>query len=607
MFQSFEDHSEGARAGERLSALRAEFKKHGLDGFIVPHADEYQNEYLPPNAERLAWISGFTGSAGMVIVLHDKAVIFVDGRYTLQVQDQVDSELFEIQHLIDMPPTKWLEANLQSNKVVGYDPWLHTSDGVKRLKQACRKAEANLVAVDHNPLDAVWSDRPAAPQAPMRVHEGEFAGRDSADKRAEIGKQLGEHNCEAVVISAPPSIAWLFNIRGGDVSHTPLVLASAILKQDGSAELFVDPAKVTDEVRSHLGNEISIRTPDDLSDSLEALGEKDAKVWLDPNGTPSWFFDQLDHAGAKILRRRDPCALPKAIKNTAEVSGTKEAHRRDGAALTRFLAWLDAEAPSGAVDEITAVKKLESLRRENPELEDISFETISGSGPNGAIVHYRVTEGSNRKLQNGELFLVDSGAQYRDGTTDVTRTVPIGEPSDEMRDRFTRVLKGHIALSAARFPVGTNGATLDILARKALWDAGFDYDHGTGHGVGSFLSVHEGPQGIHKRSTDVELKPGMIVSNEPGYYKTDGYGIRIENLIVVTEAADIDGGERPMMGFEELTLAPIDRRLIDASMLSAQELDWLNAYHARVRDEISPLVDTETKKWLKDVTKKITA
>jgi len=607
MFQSFEDHSEGALANERLTALRAALKENGLDGFIVPHSDEYQNEYLPPNAERLAWISGFTGSAGMAIVLEDKAVIFVDGRYTLQVQDQVDGDLFEIQHLIDMPPSKWLETNLESDQVIGYDPWLHTSDGVKRLKQACRKANAELVAVDHNPLDAVWDDRPEAPQASMRVHDNKFAGQASPEKRSEIAEKLSEHKCDAVVISSPPSIAWLFNIRGGDVSHTPLVLASAILKQDGSAELFVDPVKVTDEVRAHLGNEVALRTPDELADRLAALGKEEAKVWLDPNGTPSWFFDQLNSEGAELFRRRDPCALPKAIKNKAEVNGTKAAHRRDGAALTRFLAWLDAETPSGNVDEIAAVKKLESLRRESPELEDISFETISGSGPNGAIVHYRVTEASNRTLQNGELFLVDSGAQYQDGTTDVTRTVSIGEPSDEMRDRFTRVLKGHIALSSARFPTGTNGATLDILARKALWDAGFDYDHGTGHGVGSFLSVHEGPQGIHKRSTDVELKPGMIVSNEPGYYKTDGYGIRIENLIVVTEAASIQGGERPMMGFEELTLAPIDRSLIDTAMLSPQELDWLNTYHARVRDEIGPLVDAETKAWLQEATKEIAA
>lgn len=607
MFQTFEDHSEGDQAGDRLAALRAELAKRRLSGFIVPHADEYQNEYLPPNAERLAWISGFTGSAGMVIVLEDRAAIFVDGRYTLQVQDQVDTNLFEVHHLIDMPPSKWLEQTLKADQVIGYDPWLHTSDGVKRLKQACRKAKAELVAVDSNPLDMVWTDRPAAPKAKMRVHESRFAGQESSDKRAEIAQQLLEHECDAVVISAPPSIAWLFNIRGGDVSHTPLVLSSAIMKQDGSAELFVDPEKITDEARAHLGNEVSLCAPGDLTDSLAALGNSEAKVWLDPTGTPSWFFDQLERHGAKLFRRRDPCALPKAIKNEAEVSGTKAAHRRDGAALTRFLAWLEAEAPAGETDEIAAVKKLESLRRENPELEDISFETISGSGPNGAIVHYRVTEASNRTLQNGELFLVDSGAQYPDGTTDVTRTVSIGAPSDEMRDRFTRVLKGHIALSSARFPVGTNGATLDILARKALWDAGLDYDHGTGHGVGSFLSVHEGPQGIHKRSTDVELKPGMILSNEPGYYKTDGYGIRIENLVVVTEAEDIDGGERPMMGFEELTLAPIDRRLIEASMLSKPELDWLNAYHARVWQEISPLIDAETKAWLKDATKAITA
>ena len=607
MFQTFEDQSEGARAAERLEALRAELIKHQLDGFIVPHSDEYQNEYLPPNAERLSWISGFTGSAGMVIVLKDRAAIFVDGRYTLQVQDQVDADLFEIHHLIEMPPANWLETTLQPGQRIGYDAWLHTSNSVKRLKQACEKAKAELVSVVQNPLDTVWTDRPPAPQAKMRVHDSKFAGRDSTDKRTEIGKTLGEHKCDAAIISAPPSIAWLFNIRGGDVSHTPLVLASAILNQDGTADLFVDPEKVTDEVRVHLGNDVSLKTPGQLPDRLHELGRKNAIVWVDPHSTPSWFLDQLESHGAKLTRRQDPCALPKAVKNPVEVEGTKAAHRRDGAALAKFLAWLDTEGPTGSVDEISAVKKLESFRRENPELEDISFETISGSGPNGAIVHYRVTEASNRTLKKGELFLVDSGAQYQDGTTDVTRTISIGTPNEEMRDRFTRVLKGHIALSSARFPKGTNGATLDILARKALWDAGFDYDHGTGHGVGSFLSVHEGPQGIHKRSTDIELQPGMIVSNEPGYYKTDGYGIRIENLIVVTEAKDIDGGERPMMGFEELTLAPIDRRLVNPSMLSSQDLDWLNAYHTRVEAEISPLVDARTKAWLKGATKKIIA
>jgi len=586
----------------RLDALRAEMARQGLDGFIVPHADEFQNEYLPPSAERLAWITGFTGSAGAAVILKDKAAAFTDGRYTIQIREQVDAGLFDIRHITDEPPKDWVAEHLGEGGRLGYDPWLHTERALETWRKAAEKAGGELVAVEHNPLDAVWTDRPSAPAAPIAAHGEEFAGESSAAKRERVAKALAEAGADSAVITAPDSIAWLLNIRGGDVAHTPLPLSFAILYATGRVEWFVDPAKVGADLAGHLGDDVTVRGADEFEGALWALGNN--RVLADPAGTAALVFERLGKAGAQIIRADDPCQLPKARKNRVEIEGMRAAHRRDGAALTRFLAWLAAEAPKGGVGEIAAADKLEAFRFEGEHITDLSFRTISGSGPNGAIVHYTVTPDSDRTLGTGELYLVDSGGQYRDGTTDVTRTVAIGEPTAEMRDRFTRVLKGHIGIATVRFPDGTTGSHLDILARQALWQAGLDYDHGTGHGVGSYLGVHEGPQRISKIANSVALKPGMIVSNEPGYYKAGAYGIRIENLVCVT-ALEIEGAEKPMLGFETLTLAPIDLALVDPALLTSPETEWLNAYHARVREALIPLVDEATAAWLAGATRAV--
>ncbi|MFZ2466988.1 MAG: aminopeptidase P family protein [Parvibaculum sedimenti] len=604
MFQIFDDIADPAHGTERAKRLREELKRRGLDGFLVPRADEHQGEYVPANAERLRWLTGFSGSAGMAIVLLDKAAIFVDGRYTLQVRDQVDVAIFEPKHLIEEPPVRWIEQNLVRDAKLGYDPWLHTVDAVARLKAAAEKAGATLVAVEDNPLDAVWTDRPDAPSAPVEPYPLEFAGELAADKIKRLANSLMNDDVSAVVLTMPDSIAWVFNIRGSDVPHTPLPLSFAILYEDGCADLFIDERKVGPEARAYLKPIAAIRPRGKLAAALDDLGQRKATVLVDPATCASAIHDRLVEAGAEVRRGADPCELPKACKNDAEISGTRAAHLRDGRALTKFLAWVGVEAPKGGVDEIAAAKKLEAFRAETNELRDLSFDTISGAGANGAIVHYRVTTATNQPLQRGELFLVDSGGQYLDGTTDVTRTIAIAEASPEQRDRFTRVLKGHIAIATARFPAGTSGAQLDAFARMALWKAGLDYDHGTGHGVGSYLSVHEGPQRISKMGS-VPLKPGMIVSNEPGYYKTGAYGIRIENLLVVTPAAMIDGGERPMLGFETLTLAPIDLNCVERSLLTQEEAGWLNAYHARVREALVSGLDEATIAWLKDATRAI--
>ncbi len=602
MWQSFEDTAEGAGTPDHLAALKAELVKRGLDGFIVPHADQHQNEYLPACAERLAWVTGFTGSAGTAIILKDRAALFVDGRYTLQAQEQFKNSDIEIVPLEDTTPPKWLEQTAAQGQKLGYDPWLHTVNGYDQYAKACTAAGAELVAVS-NPIDAVWADQPDPPSAPFRVHDLRYAGKSAQVKRSEIGQEVERAKSQAVVLTMPDSIAWAFNIRGGDVAHAPLPLSFAILHADGTAELFADPRKITDEIRDHLGKDVRICAPDDFGGALDTLGQDSATLQIDPARAAVWIFNRLKAAGATLVKSADPCLLPKAIKNEAELEGMRAAHLRDGAALTKFLCWLEQNAPQGTVDEIAAVTHLEACRKETGALQDISFDTISGAGPHGAIVHYRVTKTTNRRLQEGELFLLDSGGQYLDGTTDVTRTMAIGTPSAEMRDRFTRVLKGHIALGTARFPKGTSGEALDILARKALWDQGLDYDHGTGHGVGSYLSVHEGPQGISKRATGIDLAPGMILSNEPGFYKAGAYGIRIESLVCVTPAEDIEGGIRPMMGFETLTLAPLDLALVDKSLLSADQCAWLNTYHARVRDALTPLVDETTASWLKQATR----
>ncbi|HUC73289.1 MAG TPA: aminopeptidase P family protein [Stellaceae bacterium] len=597
-----EDFARLSRA-ERLARLRQELTSRGLDGFIVPRSDEHQGEYVPPRGQRLAWLTGFTGSAGLAVVLRERAAIFVDGRYTLQAAQQVDGKLFEIRHLIEEPPAGWVGAALKSGQILGYDPWLHTPNEVERFRAAAEQAGASLQPVADNPLDRVWPDQPAAPLAPVVPHADGFSGESAQSKRDRLAHALAEEGVAAAVLTMPESIAWLLNIRGGDVPHTPLPLSFAILRNDASVALFVDRRKLSPGLERHLGNAVTALPPEQLGPALDALAAAGGQVQADAASAAAWIFDRLDRAGAKIHRAADPCVLPKACKNAAEVDGTRAAHRRDGAALTRFLAWLAREALKGGLSEIAASDRLEALRREGELFRDLSFPTISGAGSNGAIVHYRAMPETEKRLEPGTLYLLDSGAQYLDGTTDVTRTVAIGEPTPEMRDRFTRVLKGHIALALARFPKGTTGTQLDGFARRGLWQAGLDYDHGTGHGVGSYLGVHEGPQRISKAPSAQPLLPGMIVSNEPGYYKTGAYGIRIENLVLVQSAEN--GGEREMMRFETLTLAPIDRNLVEPSLLDDEEIDWLDTYHARVRETLTPLVDPDTARWLADATQPI--
>ena len=597
MRQSFDETTDPSFGARHAPLIRAAMAEQGLDGFLIPHEDEHQNEYLPAANDRLAWATGFTGSAGAAVILKERAAIFVDGRYTLQVRDQVDQGLYEIRDLVEGGPPAWLAETLQPGEVVGYDARLVSPDALKRLEAAAEKAGAKLAPVAVNPLDAAWgAQRPAQPAAAVVPHPLEYSGEDSASKRARIGKTIAEQGAAASVITAPASIAWLFNIRGGDVSRSPLPLAQAILAADGTARLFLDPAKVTAELPAWLGNEVRLERPDDLPAALASL--KGERVSADAATSSAWYFEALKAAGAETVAAADPCTLPRACKNAVEIEGARRAHRRDGAALTRFLHWLATEAQSSLPDEVEIVGKLEAFREATGALKDLSFDTIAGAASNGAIVHYRPTRRLNKKSEAGSLLLVDSGAQYLDGTTDVTRTVAIGEPTQEMRERFTLVLKGHLALARVRFPSGTTGSALDALARVALWAHGLDYDHGTGHGVGSYLGVHEGPQRIAKQPNAVALQPGMIVSNEPGYYKEGAYGIRIETLQVVTPAAPIVGGERPMLGFETLTLAPIERRLVVCELLSAEERGQLDAYHARVFSEIGPLVEPDVRAWL---------
>jgi Xaa-Pro aminopeptidase len=601
-FQSFEDRDERAATAPRLAAVRTELARRGLTGLIIPRADRQQNEYVPPSEERLAWLTGFSGSAGVAIVLMERAVLFVDGRYTVQAREQVDTSLFEIAHLVETPPEQWIEANLTSQDRLAYDPWLHTVEGAEKLGRAAAAAGASLVAVDPGIIDTLWTDRPPPPLGPITLHDIHFAGEEAAAKLARIQSEIAKFKADELVISDPHAVAWAFNIRGSDIAHTPLPLAFALVPREGRAALYVDPRKITDEVRHGLAPLADIRKPDDLSQDLAALGEAKKTVRLDQATAADALARLIAGAGGRVTRGADPIALMKAVKNSVEIEGMRAAHRRDGAALVRFLVWLEREAPSGKITEIEAVEALESFRRETGLLKDISFPTISGAGGDGAIVHYRVTTKSNRRILPGELFLIDSGAQYEDGTTDVTRTVAIGEPSAEMRERFTRVLKGHIAVARAVFPDGTTGAQLDPFARAFLWQAGLDYDHGTGHGVGSYLSVHEGPARLSKLGT-VPLKRGMILSNEPGYYKPRAYGIRIENLVLVTEAAPVAGAEKPLNAFETLTLAPIDRPLIVRDMLTAEEARWLDDYHARVAATLGPLVDDQTRAWLAEATR----
>ncbi|HSG34791.1 MAG TPA: aminopeptidase P family protein [Sphingomonadaceae bacterium] len=586
----------------RLADLRKELAARGLDGFVVPISDEHMSEYVGAYAQRLEWLTGFRGSAGTAVVLADKAVIFTDGRYTLQVRDQVNGKHWDYESVPETSPAKWLGANAPQGAKIGYDAWLHSKPWVKAASEALEGRGANLFAVENNPVDAVWPDRPKPSAAPAEIHPESLAGKSSAEKRAAIAEWLKDKQLDAVVIAALDSIAWLLNVRGRDIERTPVTLAYVLVHADGTAELFIAPEKVIPEVAAHLGNAVKIRGKDEFVPALASFEGK--RIAADPANCVAGIFAALERGRAKVVEAQDPCILPKAIKNEVERAGTRAAHIRDGAAVTRFLHWLAKEGPKGGLTEIAAAEQLHQFRREAGDLRDLSFDTISGSGPNGAIVHYRVSEATNRTLLPGSIYLVDSGGQYPDGTTDITRTVWIGpgEPTREMKDRYTRVLRGHIALARQKFPVGTIGSQLDTLARQFLWNGGVDYAHGTGHGVGSYLAVHEGPQRIAKprggqAGGEQELLPGMILSNEPGYYKAGEYGIRIENLVLVEER-EVQGAEGDWLGFEQLTLAPINRDLIDFEMLRRQDKAWWNFYHARVWEALSPLLEGEVRDWL---------
>jgi Xaa-Pro aminopeptidase len=582
--------------------LRAELARRGLSGLVVPRADRHQDEYLPACEERLAWLTGFTGSAGTAIVLADRAVLFVDGRYTIQARQQVDASLLLTEHLIENPPDRWIETNLASGDRLAYDPWLHTVEGADRIRKACAAAGAELIATERNLIDEIWTDRPSPPLGAVTLHALRFAGEPAEHKRERITAELAKLRADALVISDPHAVAWTFNIRGSDVAHTPLPLSFAIVPRQDRPSIYIDGRKLSNEVRSHLETLAEVRPEGAFEQALTALGRQKLRVRIDQATTADALASLIRCAGGTLLPGPDPTALMKSVKNEAEIAGARAAHIRDGAALVRFLAWFDDRAAAGGLSEIETVEALESFRREGGLLKDISFPTIAGTGPDGAIVHYRVTLGTNRLISAGELFLIDSGGQYEDGTTDVTRTIAVGEPSAEMRARFTLVLKGHIAIARSVFPEGTTGAQLDSFARRSLWEAGLDFDHGTGHGVGSYLSVHEGPARISKLGTSA-LRRGMILSNEPGYYKTGAYGIRIENLVLVVEAREVTGAEKPLNAFDTLTLAPIDRRLVVTEMLSAEETGWLDRYHARVLATLSPVLDAATTAWLTAATR----
>jgi len=589
-----------AQSTDRLQALRHQMEKEGFDAFIIPLNDEFHGEAAPAASERLKWLTGFTGSAGLAAVTKDQAAIFVDGRYTLQVRNEVDVDLFTPRHVSDEPLTNWLETVLSGGDVLAIDPWLHTISGASNLKAFAEKRGFAYTEADVNPIDAIWADRPEEPFALIVPHDENYTGQSSKEKRTLIAEKLAELGADASVHTLPDVSAWLLNLRGADLPSTPFALGFTILNADSTADAYFPEKKVTSALSSQFGNEIKLHDRSEFEQGLHALGGK--KVLLDPTTTSQRIASLLEKAGATLVKTDDPCMLPKSTKNSTELTGTRNAHIRDGVAIAKFLHWLDQETPKGTVDELNAEQALRNFRSEGDFFKDLSFSTISGSGPNGAIVHYRATEASNRPLEMGSLYLVDSGGQYLDGTTDITRTIAIGSPSQEMKERFTLVLKGHIALAEAAFPVGTTGSQLDTLARLPLWKQGLDYDHGTGHGVGSYLSVHEGPQRISKMPNSVALQPGMILSNEPGYYKTGEYGIRIENLVAVRKRPDQKGMERETFEFETLTFAPIDHRLIDISLMTKEELNWVNHYHQQVRDKISPLLSDEVKGWLKQAT-----
>ncbi|MEJ5019811.1 aminopeptidase P family protein [Ochrobactrum vermis] len=607
-FQNFDVTTNPANGGPRVAKLRAKMAELGLDGFLVPRADEHQGEYVPPHAQRLAWLTGFTGSAGAALILKNSAYIFVDGRYELQVRAQTDPKIFSYESLVTNPPASWLAENGKGLNI-GFDPWLHTISEARSLREVLETLGGQLVPVEINLVDTVWDDQPEVPTAEVTIQPARFSGHEAEDKIKEMQATVAASGASATVLTDPSSVAWVFNIRGKDVSNTPLPLSFAIIPAKGEPELFIDERKLAIEPRAYLTQLASLSAPADLEGHLSARAAQSAakgeSILLDPILAAEKLRLIVISAGGSVIDGKDPARIPRAIKNKAELDGSRAAHERDGVAMVNFLSWIDAQKP-GAIDEISAAQKLEEARTDagrdfQMPLEDISFDTISGAGPNGAIIHYRVNTDTNRTLEDGELYLVDSGAQYRDGTTDITRTVPIGKATAETIKAFTLVLKGVIAITTARFPKGTRGQDIDVLARIALWKHGFDYAHGTGHGVGSYLSVHEGPQSISKKGAQ-ELLPGMILSNEPGYYKPDSFGIRIENLIIVTEPEVPEGGDIPMMGFETLTFCPIDRRLIDKSLFTQEEIDWLNSYHLSVREKLSGHLKNTERHWLEAAT-----
>jgi Xaa-Pro aminopeptidase len=606
MFQSFDTTSTPDHGPARVAALRATFADLGIDAFLVPRADEYQGEYVPASAERLAWLTGFTGSAGMALVTGSQAVVFVDGRYVTQLAEQVDGKTFSKGDLVGEPPHLWIASHGAKGMRLGIDPWLHTGAEVRRLEKVLADLGGALVLLPRNPLDRIWSERPSEPLGAVSIQALAQAGVLATDKIATIVAGLNDASASAVLITDPSSIAWIFNLRGSDVPHTPHPLARAILHADGKVELFLDKRKTGIEVEAYLAQFSTQRPPGELDARLAALARTGAKIRLDADLAPYALAELIREAGGVVVEAGDPAKLPRAQKNQVELNGSAAAHLQDGAAMVEFLCWLD-QAPHGSVTEIQATRALEAARAkigqslQNP-LKDISFDTISGAGAHAAVIHYRVTTATDRVLQPGEMFLIDSGAQYINGTTDITRTVAIGTVPYDHRRFFTLVLKGMIAISAARFPNGTRGCDLDPLARIALWQAGADYAHGTGHGVGSFLSVHEGPQRISRMATQ-ELLPGMILSNEPGYYRPGDFGIRIENLVYVREAEEIDGGDQAMRSFETLTYCPIDQRLIITELLTHAEVSWLNDYHARTREMLMPLVrEPVVRDWLEVAT-----
>ena len=595
MFQTFDSHSSPEQGPPRLAALRARLTELGLDGFLVPRADVHQGEYVAARDERLQWLTGFTGSAGFCIVLPGVAGVFIDGRYRTQVKAQVDLGAFTPVPWPEVKPGDWIREHLAQG-TVGFDPWLHTADEIEKLERSLEESGASLSQTKHNPIDEIWPDQPVAPLGRVFIQPDTLAGEPHAAKRGRLAEELRKAGHKAAVLTLPDSLCWLLNIRGADVPKNPVVQGFAILHDDGRVDLFLAPAKLDDAVRTHLGPEVTIHPPEALADALQGLA---GPVRVDKGSAPLAVADILRAAGVTVAWGDDPCKLPKARKNPAEIAATREAHLRDGAAMAEFLCWLDREAPRGQLTEIAVVEALEGFRRATNALHDISFDTISGAGPNGAIIHYRVTEATNRPVRPGELLLVDSGGQYVDGTTDITRTIAVGDPGDEARAAYTRVLQGMVAISRLRFPKGLSGRDIDALARYPLWLAGQDYDHGTGHGVGAFLSVHEGPQRI-SRLSEVPLEPGMILSNEPGYYREGAFGIRLENLIVVGEAPAL-GDNRAQLSFETLTWVPFDRRLILADQLAPGEQDWLDAYHVGVMERLGKRVSPATLDWLRDV------